>query len=277
MSEPIARVFETPTPVHLYVENGSGSVVVTTSERTATEVRVRGARAAEATIAQEGNRVSVLAPKSRTGFFGGVQQLDIEIHAGAGSHLVVKTGSADLTTSGALGDVRVKSGSGEVALDRIEGTAVVDTGSGDVRIGLAASEVRIRSGSGDVALGRAGATATLSSGSGDVRIEHAQGSVVVKTGSGDLEIGESDADVSSTTGSGDVRVRTAHRGRISAKGASGNIVVGVPVGTPVWTDVSTITGQVTSTLQSVGEPEPGADHVELRATTVSGDIALVPA
>ena len=103
------------------------------------------------------------------------------------------------------------------------------------------------------------------------------GTAVVKTGSGDLEVGESTADLTSKTGSGDVVVRTARRGRIQVKGASTRVHVGIPAGTPVWTDVTTVSGRVSSTLPPVGQPEPGADHVELRATTVSGDITLVPA
>lgn len=277
MSDPVVRTFDTPTPVHLYVENGSGSIVIAASDRTSTEVRVSGPRAGDATLHFEGDRVSVIAPKNRTGIFGGDQHLDIEINAALGTHLVVKTGSADLRTTGRLGVVRVKSGSGEVVLDEVEGATVIDTGSGDIRVAGVASELKIRSGSGDVSLARTGAAASISTGSGDIRIAQAQGPVVVKTGSGDLEIDEAGADVASTTGSGDFTVRSAHRGKISAKGASGDVRVGVPSGTPVWTDVSTLTGRITSTLQAVGEPEPGADHVEVRVTTVSGDIALVPA
>ena len=48
----------------------------------------------------------------------------------------------------------------------------------------------------------------------------------------------------------------------------------MPAGVPVWTDVHTVTGTIHSTLEGAGQPEPGADHVELRTTTVSGDIDL---
>ena len=51
--------------------------------------------------------------------------------------------------------------------------------------------------------------------------------------------------------------------------------VGIPAGTPVWTDVNTVTGSIASNLESVGKPVDGQDHVELRATTVSGDVRLV--
>jgi hypothetical protein len=52
--------------------------------------------------------------------------------------------------------------------------------------------------------------------------------------------------------------------------------VGVPTGTPVWTDITTVSGRIHNALEGVGEPAEGADHVELRATTVSGDVVLVP-
>lgn len=277
-TDPQVHRLATPAPVHLYVENGSGRVEVSATEAaTTTTVRVTGARAADASVVHDADRVSVIAPKWRTGFFGGGQDLLVEVEVPAGSHLLAKAGSAGLAVSGRLAAIRVKSGSGQVALDAVDGSAVVDTGSGEVLVGSVGGDLRVRSGSGDVAVRTVAGAATLSSGTGRIRIGHAGGPVVVKTGSGDVEILEAEQDVSSTTGSGDVAIRSVRRGRIDARGASGDVLVGVTVGTSVWTDVSTIAGRVTSTLPSAGPPEPGAEHVELRATTVSGDIALVPA
>lgn len=275
--EPVVRTFETPAPVRLYVENGSGRVVVVATATSTTHVRVAGGRADEVTITQDRDKVSVLAPKGRAGLFRGDQSLEIEVEVPTGSQLVVKSGSADIDVTGEVAATRIKAGSAGVRLDRIADTAVIDTGSGDVAIVAVAGDVRIRSGSGDVVIDTTEGVASISSGSGDIRIGHAARSVVVKTGSGDLEVLESEDDIASTTGSGRFVVRNARRGRISAKGASGDILVGVPVGTPVWTDITTITGRVSSTLPPAGQPAPGADHVEVRATTVSGDVALVPA
>ena len=42
----------------------------------------------------------------------------------------------------------------------------------------------------------------------------------------------------------------------------------------MWTDISTVSGAIHSNLEGVGQPAEGADHVELRAKTVSGDIIL---
>jgi DUF4097 and DUF4098 domain-containing protein YvlB len=98
---------------------------------------------------------------------------------------------------------------------------------------------------------------------------------VIKTGSGDLELKRSEADVTLSTASGDLVIGRAPRGKIAAKNVSGDVLVGIPAGTPVWTDVNTVTGSVASNLQSAGRPADGQDYVELRATTVSGDVRLV--
>jgi hypothetical protein len=42
----------------------------------------------------------------------------------------------------------------------------------------------------------------------------------------------------------------------------------------VWTDLTTVSGAIRSDLEGVGQPEDGAEHLELRAKTVSGDIVL---
>jgi hypothetical protein len=43
----------------------------------------------------------------------------------------------------------------------------------------------------------------------------------------------------------------------------------------VWTDISSLTGRIHSTLSGAGQPAEGQDHVEVRATTVSGNVSLV--
>ena len=42
----------------------------------------------------------------------------------------------------------------------------------------------------------------------------------------------------------------------------------------MWTDINTLSGHIRSDLEGAGKPEPGADHIEVRAKTVSGDITL---
>ena len=42
----------------------------------------------------------------------------------------------------------------------------------------------------------------------------------------------------------------------------------------MWTDVSSVSGHVRSDLVGAGQPEEGQDYLEIRATTVSGDVTL---
>ena len=268
------KTFETPDPVELYVELGSGSLIVQAADTDESVVEVSGPRAEEFTVEHRGRHLVVVPPKGR--FFGiGTDAHTVRISVPTGSDLATKTGSADTETVGALASVRLKTGSGDVELERVDGPLVVDSGSGDIRCHEAGAEIRIKSGSGDVDLGDVRGTTGISTGSGDVVIGVAHERTVIKTGSGDLELKRSEADVSLTTASGDLVVGHAPRGKISAKNVSGDVRVGIPAGTPVWTDVNTVTGSVASNLQSVGRPADGQDFVELRATTVSGDVRLV--
>jgi DUF4097 and DUF4098 domain-containing protein YvlB len=268
------HTFETPQPISLYVENGSGSISVTAEETTATTVEISGRHADQAIVRQDGDQISVLAPKMRAGFLSGDAKLDMVIGVPADSTLAIKSGSADVTARGSFRGGQVKSGSGDVGIEILDGPAVVETGSGDVRVDTAEEELRVKSGSGDVRVQYAGGSVSISTGSGDVEIGSNNATAVVKTGSGDLNVIESRADVAMTTGSGDFVVRSASRGRLTAKAASGDIHVGIPDGVPVWTDISTVSGHIRSSLQGAGEPEEGADHVEVRAKSVSGDINL---
>lgn len=268
--------FETPGPVQLYCEAGRGSVRVTAADTMETLVTVRGPVADQVVVAQEGGEIRILAPMQRTGFFGGEPQVDIEVSLPVESDAFVRTSSADITLDGAYAACVLRSGSGDVKAEILGGPGQVETGSGDVSLDTASAELRIKSGSGDVQIRFAGAGAAISTGSGDVRIETAHGPTAVKTGSGDLLVDDADGDVSLATGSGDLVVGTARRGRLTVKGASGDVLVGVPHGLPVWTDINTLTGSIRSSLPGAGEPEEGADHLEIRATTVSGDIVLRP-
>ncbi len=268
------RSFETHRPVHLLVEIGRGRVQVSARDTTESTVEVTGQHSDDVRVELDGERLSVVGPRLRTGFFGGDADLDVTVVVPTGSQLDARTGSADITASGSWGSSQLKSGSGQVAVETVDGAAVLETGSGDIRAGRIHEEVRVKSGSGDVVLEHVGASAVVATGSGDVQIVRACGPTVVKTGSGDLRVATADGDVSMATGSGDTVVQRLNRGRFSLKGSSGDVAVGVPAGVPVWTDISSLTGRVRSDLVGAGKPAAGQEHLELRARTVTGDITL---
>ena len=266
--------FETHEPVELYVELGKGEVIVTATDTTQTTVEVVGRESEQVEVRQDGRQISVISPKGNRSFFGGEPAYTVTISLPVHSNTVIKTGSADVTLDGTFGHGQIKSGSGDCRLDTFDGPLVVETGSGDVVLSRAGAELRVKSGSGDVDVAQADGILSVSTGSGDVEIGTTHGQAVVKTGSGDLEIRHASDGVSMSTGSGDMKIGTATKGKFSAKGASGDVLIGVPAGIPVWTDLTTVSGTIHSDLRGAGQPEPGADYIELRAKTVSGDIQL---
>jgi DUF4097 and DUF4098 domain-containing protein YvlB len=268
------KTFHTPGPTSLYVELDSGQVVIRATETDETHVDVEGKDAQDATVEQRGDQVVVIAPERRGGFLGFGSNLNVTVSLPHGSDLAAKLGSADLEVTGSLGSTRVKSGSGEVRLDRLTQDAVVKCGSGHVQVTSSSGDLRVKTGSGHVQMGRTEGTVVVATGSGRVGLDDSAAEAVVKTGSGDVVVGSAGADVSMTSGSGDLEVASVVRGAVTAKTASGTVVVGVVGGVPVWTDISSVTGHVRSNLVGAGQPEEGQDHIEIRASTVSGDVVL---
>lgn len=264
--------FDTPAPIDLYVENGSGSVQVDATDTPTTDIVITGKRSDEVMVEQAGNRISVVVPKSRGGF-GRDTDIHVRVTCPTASEAKIQTGSADIRLDGELSRVDSKTGSGDVVVGTVTGAVNTQTGSGDVRVEQAGGDLRVKCGSGDVEIGRNAARAVVSTGSGDVTL-HDSDTAEVKTGSGDLYVAKAAGDVSLSTGSGDLQVDRVTKGSVTLRGASSDARVGIPAGTPVWTEISTLSGSIRSTLEPTGAPAEGQDHVEVRIKTVSGDIDL---
>ncbi len=279
MSNHLDRTFDTPEPVELYVENGRGLVEVTATATTQTRVRITGERAEEFEVRDldEGGgrrRIAVLAPSRSGGFLGRDPRADIVVEVPVASALTAKVGSSDVRAHGRFDDTRVETGSGDVSLDVVDGSTLVQSGSGDLQADHLVGDARVKTGSGDVVVRSAESSLVVSSGSGDIRVDSAGDELAVKTGSGDATVGSLGGEAVFTTGSGDLQVAEVGAGRITAKTASGDVRIGVVPGTPVWTDVRTLSGRLTSTLPSTGEPAADQPYLEVRATTASGDVTL---
>ncbi|MEU0312695.1 DUF4097 family beta strand repeat-containing protein [Nocardioides sp. NPDC006273] len=246
--------FMSTAPAKLFVEFGKGNLEVQTTDTDETTVEVDGDDAESLVVEQSGDTINVIDPHK--GPFSRTRRYDITITAPSRSQLRARTGTADIATRGVLR------------------AAWIQTGSGDVRIDQVAEEFQVESGSGDIEADALGGRASIKSGSGDIRIGTAH-DLNTKTGSGTVEIDEVEGDVSHSTGAGDFAIHSISAGRISVKGASSDVRIGIPNGTPVWTDVNTVTGRCTSTVESAGAPAAGEPYVELRTTTVSGDVTLV--
>ncbi len=163
-------------------------------------------------------------------------------------------------TSGRLGNVELKTASGDITVEHVAGFRV-QSASGDVRGVTVDGEARIQTVSGDVRLG----TVT--------------GPVTATLVSGDFAIDAALIDLSAKTVSGDQRIGAIQEGQISVQSVSGDVRIGVR---PGRASGSTPTRRaVTSAPSSMSRKRRQRDPLEPRrgwpAKTVSGDIEITRA
>ena len=252
--------FAAPGPIGLRVRNGRGTVLVTAGDTTETVVEVSGRHDVtnvRVSAAYEGRQVSVEVP--RTWRPGGPPRFDITVQVPTRSTVDLGTASATITTRGVLATAEVKSASGAISIEQVEG------------------DCHAHSASGGVELGTVGGTVMLKTASGDQRVARVGGDCTARTASGSIDIGWAGERVSAVSASGDLTVRDAARGEVRCKSTSGDIAIGVRKGTLVWLDLSTVSGRTTSNLRPDDAPARGSEEVlNVKAVTVSGDITISP-
>jgi len=192
--------------------------------------------------------------------FGRTPQVGIRIRCPEGSRVDCATASADLKASGRLGDVEMKSASGDLSLQHV-GALRAQSASGDVRATAVDGEARVQTVSGDVRLGPVG------------------GQISATLVSGDFQAEDGASDVSVKTVSGDQRVDAIREGEIKLQSVSGDIRLGVRPGTRLQIQANTTSGDINSDFDVKDSPSstPTGSEARLQIKTVSGDIALVRA
>lgn len=212
----------------------------------------------------------------------------IDVQVPEGSSIRALAGSGGITAVGRVDSVLAKCGSGRISVEQAReiyakagsGTITVEraqkleatAGSGDITAGTL-GEAHLTAGSGTLRVAAADHHLELKTGSGDIRLGRVV-SASALAGSGDIEVGELRGQFTSKTGSGDVTVQRAVSGVVMATAASGDISVGIPLGTAVLKDCSTVSGGLSSALDDADGPGEAENRLELRARTVSGDIAV---
>jgi len=266
------NVFETPGKVHVRVALGAGDVRVDTSQEPHTEVELVALRdddathaaIAEATVEarDRGDRTEVVVELPRkggwSGFLGRGPSVGVRVRCPEEAELEVAVASADVTATGRLGDVDVKTASGDVSVE-VVGEFRAATASGDVKAREVRREGNVKTASGDVNVRLAQAALSLNLASGDAFVTEAKGPLSIATVSGDQEIGSVEA------------------GQVKLQSVSGDVRVGVRPGLRVWIDATSVSGSMMSELAMGDESTEGEAQVELRARTVSGDVRIVPA
>jgi DUF4097 and DUF4098 domain-containing protein YvlB len=255
--------FQTPEPIAVRIEVGSGSIhlVATNQADTVVEVRPRDASRGSDVRAAEHTRVDFrdgeLVVSDKHGlplFWGGA--IELEISLPSRSRLRVALASADLRAEGEFADCKFAGASGDVEVDSIVGKMKATNASGSFTVHSADGSVSVATASGDVTIGDL---------DGDLKFKAASGSLTVDRLRGHVK---------SQSASGSVDVAAAVRGGVSAHTSSGEVAVGVAEGTAVRLDIINGSGVVTNRLQPSDGPEPGDETFVVQVRSASGDVDI---
>ncbi|MCX4677071.1 DUF4097 family beta strand repeat-containing protein [Streptomyces sp. NBC_01433] len=273
--------FDTPQPISVNARVDAGSIQFAAADRPDTVVEVRprdpkkdkDVRAAEQTeVTFAGGVLTLRTPKQRY-LVGPTGSVDVTVDLPTGSRVDMTGSWTQVLGAGRLGDVRVKTSSGDVRLDttgplhltashgsitvdRVEGPAEITTSSGSLRVGLV---------DGTAVLKNSHGTTTVGAATGDLRVSGANG---------DIDIERAEGSVTATTAHGTLRVTEVARGTVQLETSYGAIDIGIREGTAAWLDVSSGRGQVRNTLTASETPDKTEDTVEVRARTRWGNIDI---
>ena len=278
------ETFETPEPISVDVELGVGDIRIDATDRTDTTVDVRPSDpkkkgdvvAAEQTRVNYANgHLTVSGPKGWRQWRPrrGGESIAVSIALPTGSLVRAEAGVATLRSSGRLGEFRGKVGVGDIALDET-GSLDLKTGFGDIRIERAAGKADVVTGSGSVRIGRIDGAAVVKNSNGDTWIGVVGGEARVRAANGDISIDLAHEGVAAKSANGDVRFGNVARGAAVAQTAAGAVEIGIRDGVAAWLDLHTGFGNVQNDLEVSGAPEPGQDTVEVHASTSFGDITI---
>jgi hypothetical protein len=275
--------YDTPEPITATVELIVGDVRVAASERRDTLVEVRPSdagndvdvRAAQDTrVEYTSGRLLVKAPKGRNwGLFTKPGSIDVTIELPAGSQVRGDAGVAAFHCTGPLAECRIKTGVGDVSIDRAD-RIDLHTGAGGIEVDQIAGDATVVNGSGQIRLRNVDGTAFVKNSNGDIWIGDITGDLRASTANGSITADRTAAGVSASTAAGDVRIGEIRRGSASLKTAMGEIEFGIRSGTAARLDVSTQFGKVRNEMARADGPETNGEAAEVHARTSFGDIVI---
>jgi hypothetical protein len=275
--------FDTPEPISVTVELTLGDVRISAAERTDTVVAVEPSdasndedrKAAELTRVEYANgQLLVKTPKLRSfrpRRTGGSVSVSIELPAASDVHGTA--GLADFHCDGPLGECQIKTGLGDIRLDRTQGL-IIKSATGDISVDHVTGHADVKAGSGDVRMRELDSTAVIKSSNGDTWIGVAGGDLRVNAANGNIAVDLAQATVGAKSANGDVRLGEVVRGSVVLETHLGDLEVGIREGTAAWLDVRSTAGKVHNALEAADAPEPSAETVEVRARTGVGDVVI---
>jgi len=276
--------FDTPEPITVSLELGVGDVRIAAGDRRDTVVEVRPsdpAKKGDVTAAEQtrveyaDGRLLVKAPKGWRQYTprGGGESIDVEIALPAGSRLTGEGSVAALYCTGRVDQLRYKTGVGEVHVDET-GPVEIRTGAGDVSVERAAGRAVIRTGSGALEVGSIDGPAVVKNSNGDTWVGEVTGELRARAANGKIAVDRPRAGVVAKSANGDVVLGAVAHGQVVAETGFGKVDIGVVEGVPAWLDLNTRYGRVHNDLEASDAPEASEDTVAIRARTSYGDITI---
>jgi hypothetical protein len=275
--------FDTPEPISATIDLAVGDVRIVARDGAATVVEVQPSdpsneedrKVAELTRVEYADaRLLVKAPKLRSWLSrstGG--SIDVTIELPAGSHLHGAMGLGDFHCDGRLGDCRIKTGLGRIRLDQAD-ELNLRTGAGDISVDRATGRAEVTAGSGDVRLGALDGSAVIKNSNGNTWVGVAGGDLRLNAANGSIAVDLAQASVGAKSANGDVRLGEVVRGSVVLETKIGDLEVGIPEGTAAWLDVNSQFGHVHNALDAADAPESSAETVEVRARTSVGEVVI---
>lgn len=272
--------FDTSEAISVTANVEAGSIRFTAGDRLDTVVEVRprdpkkdvDVRAADQTeVTYAGGALTVRTPKGSLFGLGRTGTVDVTVDLPTGSRIDMTGAWAQVLGEGRLGEVRVKTSSGDVRLDTT-GPLQLTASHGSITVDRVEGAAEITTSSGSLRVGFVDGTAVLKNSHGTTTVGAATGELRVSGANGDIEIRRAEDSVTATTAHGTLRVAEVVRGTVQLETSYGAIEVGVREGTAAWLDVSSGSGQVRNTLTASETPEKSEDTVRVRARTRYGNI-----
>jgi DUF4097 and DUF4098 domain-containing protein YvlB len=276
--------FDTPEPISAVLEIGVGDISIEAGDRADTVVEVTpgdaakpaDVRAAEQTRVEfTGGQLLVKTPRNwrQYSFRSGHESVDVRIELPAGSQVRVEAGVAGVRSQGRVGECRVSTGVGEVQLDQA-GPARLKTGAGDITVRRVTGHCEIASGTGAIRVGHVDGDAVVKNSNGDTLVGAITGDLRASSANGTITVDQAGGSVTAKTARGNVRLGEVRGGTVEAQTGFGQIDVAVADGVAAWLDLDARFGEVRSSLDAAGQPEPGEDSVEIRARSSFGNIEI---
>lgn len=276
--------FATPAPVSATIDLSVGHVQIIATDRQDTVVDVRPStpsdesdrEAAAATRVDCVDGVlTVRGPKGRMfDFSKKTRSVDVVVELPTGSRVQVDMSVGHCTSTGLLGDSKVRTSVGNVRIDRA-GALRVDTSAGDVSADEISGTAEITTGSGTVRLGEIGGAAVAKNSNGSTEIGSVRGDLRVRNSNGDITVRHAAGGVDAKSAFGNVLVGEVVRGTVVLNTSFGGIEVGIAEGTTAWLDLKTGFGRVRNELTETGQgPSATEEKAEVTAHTSHGDITV---